>query len=113
MQLGTGVVGGRACILRRARNQRQRGKGRRRANLEDDRLRVGRDGAQERDDRLDVARERPCAVARARQTHPSQIRLSARQAGKGDSDRIRAGGIALGSLGGRLTHPGPVPDQRL
>jgi len=25
----------------------------------------------------------------------------------------RAGGIALGSLGGRLTHPGPAPDQRL
>jgi type I restriction enzyme R subunit len=72
------VVRGRAGILRRARNQRQRGQGARRADLEDDRPRAGRDRAQERDDRLDLAPERPRSATRARQAHPAQIRLPAR-----------------------------------
>ena len=69
--------------------------------LEDDRPRAGRDGAQECDDRLDLARKRPRSAARARQAHPPQIRLSARQAGESDANRLGAGGAVLGSLGNR------------
>jgi hypothetical protein len=72
-------------------------------NLEDDRPRAGRDGAQERDDRLDRARERPRSNARACQANIAQIRLSARQTGEGDSNGLGAGGTALRSLGRRLT----------
>ena len=69
--------------------------------LKDDRSRAGRDRAQECDNRLDPARERPRAIARGGQADPSQIRLSARQARKSHANRTGAGGVALGNLGGR------------
>ena len=69
--------------------------------LKDDRSRAGRDRAQECDNRLDPARERPRAIARGGQADPSQIRLSARQARKSQANRTGAGGVALGNLGGR------------
>ena len=56
----------------------------------------------ERHDRLDGPRERPRAAARARQAHPAQARLPARQAGEGDADGAGAGGGAVGALGGRI-----------
>jgi type I restriction enzyme R subunit len=48
-----------------------------------------------RHDRLDPARERAGAAARAGQAHPTQVRLSARQAGEGDPDGAGAGGVAF------------------
>jgi type I site-specific restriction-modification system R (restriction) subunit len=93
----------RRILLRRARNQRQRSQGIGRADLEDNRPRAGCDRAQQCDDRLDLARERPRAAPRVRQAHPPQVRLSARQAGKGNPDRPGTSGIALRGLGGRLT----------
>ena len=97
-----GALRGRAGLLRRARDQRQRGEGARRRDAPDDRARAGRDGAQERDHRLDAARERARAAPRPREAHPAQARLPAGQAGEGDADRARAGRGAVGGMGGRV-----------
>ena len=56
----------------------------------------------QRHDRLDAARERARAAARAGQAHPPQARLPARQAGEGDADRAGAGRGALRGMGGYL-----------
>ena len=61
--------------------------------------------AQKCDDRLDLARERPRSNARSRQADLAEIRLSARQAGKGNADRPGAGGASFRNLGDRLTRP--------
>ena len=55
------------------------------------RPRIGRDRAEQRQDRLDPSRERPCEPAPAGQADPAQARLSARQAGEGDADGAGTG----------------------
>ena len=67
--------------------------------LRGDRPGAGADGAGERDHRLDGARERARAAAGARQAHPAQVRLPARQAGEGNADGAGAGRAALRRLG--------------
>ena len=74
-------------MLRRARGQRQRGQGARRADLDQDRAGAGRDRLEERDDRLDGSGERPRLASGHREAHPAQAWLPARQAGEGDTDR--------------------------
>ena len=59
-----GLIGRRARVLRRARDERQRGQGARRRDAAHDRARARRDGAQERDDRLDDPRQRARAPAK-------------------------------------------------
>ena len=85
-----------ARLLRRAGNQRQRGEGAGRRDAANHRPRAGRDRAQERHDRLDGARERARAAARAGEAHPAQVRLSAGQAGEGDADGAGAGRGVVG-----------------
>ena len=91
----------RARLLRRARDQRQRGQGARRAETL---LAIAREltehGPDQRHDRLDRPRERPRPAPRPRQADPPQARLPARQAGEGDADRARAGRGAVGAVGG-------------
>jgi len=65
------------------------------------RARGGR--AQECHYRLDGARERAGAAPRHRETHSSQVRLSAGQAGKGNADCPRAGGGPERRMGGSLS----------
>ena len=101
---GVGSVRGGDRVLRRPRDERQRGRGARPAGAPDHRPRAHPDRARERHDRLDGPRERPRPPARPREAHPPQARLSTRQAGDGDPDRSRAGGGSLGALGCR---PGP------
>ena len=60
------------------------------------------DRSRERDDRLDPARERARSAPRAREAHPSQVRLSTRQAGEGDSDGAGTGGPAFRRMGSRV-----------
>ena len=54
-----GTLGGRAGLLRRTGDERQRGAGARRRDSPRHRPRARRNGPQQRHDRLDVARERP------------------------------------------------------
>ncbi len=60
------------------------------------------DRARERDDRLDPARERARPAARAREAHPSQVRLPAGQAGEGDPDGAGTSGPAFWRMGSRV-----------
>ena len=99
---GARAVGGRAGLLRRARDQRQRRQGAGRRDAADHRAGTGRDRARQRHDRLDGPRERPRAAARAGEAHPAQVRLPARQAGEGDADGAGAGGAAVRRVGGRV-----------
>ena len=65
------------------------------------RLRTGRDGPQQRHDRLDHARERQSQTAQLRPPHPAPTRIPARQAGESHSDRTGAGRSPLRCLGDR------------
>ena len=87
-------------LLRCPRNQRQRGPGPRRRDPARHRARARGDRAPQRHHRLDVARERTSAVTGAGASHPQPPRLSAGQAGAGDTHRPRAGRGAIGGLGG-------------
>ncbi len=51
---------------------------------------------------IDPPRERPRSAPRAREAHPSQVRLSTRQAGEGDSDGAGTGGPAFRRMGSRV-----------
>jgi hypothetical protein len=67
---------------------------------------VGRHGEEERHHRLDHTRQRTCPAPRNRKAHPTQVRLSARQAGEGHTDGAGTGGGAFAGVGGRVkSHP--------
>ena len=97
-----GSVGGRAGLLRRAGDERQRGAGARRRDSPRHRPRAGRHGPQQRHHRLDAARERARQPAASGAPHPPPARLPARQAGEGDTDSARAGRGAVRRLGSQL-----------
>ena len=94
-----GAVGGRAGLLRRPGDQRQRGPGPGRRDAPRHRAGARLDRSQQRHHRLDAARERPRPAPRARPAHSAQARLPAGQAGEGDADRAGAGGGAFGGVG--------------
>ena len=101
-----GAVRGRAGLLRRAGDQRQRRSGPRRRYAARHRPRAGGDRAAQRHHRLDPPRERARPAPRAGQARPAQARLPARQAGKGGADGPRTGGGPIGRVGGSLNRPG-------
>ncbi len=101
-----GAVRGRAGLLRRAGDERQRGQGARRRHAPDDRARAGGDGARQRHHRLDLARERPRAASRAGQADSAQARLPAGQAGEGDPDRAGAGRAPVRRVGDGVSGAG-------
>ena len=94
-----GAVGGRAGLLRRVGDQRQRGPSPRRRDAPRHRAGARADRPQQRHHRLDAARERARAAPRPRPAHPAQARLPAGQAGESDTDRPGAGGGAIGGVG--------------
>ena len=81
----------RARLLRRARRQRQRGAGAGRRHAVRHRPRARHDGPRQRHHRLDPARECPRQPSPARQAHPAEARLPARQAGGRDAHGAGAG----------------------
>ena len=89
------TLGGRAGLLRRPGDQRQRGPGARRRDPARHRTRAGRDGSKKRHHRLDPARERAGTATRAGQADPSEAWLSTGQARKGDADGARASSAAV------------------
>ena len=93
------AVGGRARLLRCARNQRQRSPGTWRRDPARHRPRTGRHRAPQRHHRLDPARERPCQPPPSGQAHPAQARLPTRQAREGDPNGTRTGRSTFGRLG--------------
>jgi type I restriction enzyme R subunit len=70
---------------------------------QEDRPGAGGGGSKERNHRLDSARERAGEPPRDRQTHPAQVRLSARQTGKGHADSPRTGRGPVRGLGERMS----------
>jgi len=70
-------------------------------------------GAGKRDHRLDAAGKRPCEPPPPCQANPSQARIPARQTGKGHADGDRAGGSAVGGVGGCVrTKSAPLRRRR-
>jgi hypothetical protein len=63
------------------------------------RARAGRHREAERHHRLDRKRVGPRQVARRREAHLAQVRLSAEQAGCRDEHGLAAGGVAFGTMG--------------
>ena len=61
-----------------------------------------RNGPQQRNDRLDAPRKRPRQPPPPGSTHPAQVRLPARQAGKSHNDRPGTSRSPLGRLGSRM-----------
>ena len=59
--------------------------------LESNRARISGNGEKECDDRLDGKRKRTSATPRPSEAHITEVRLSARQAGKIDADRPGTG----------------------
>jgi len=74
--------------------------------LNKDRTGTGHNGAKQRHHRLDHSGEHPRSTSGPRKAHPSQIRLPARQAGKGNTDRSRTGGSFVRGMGGRVSRSG-------
>ena len=99
---GPGSVGGRAGLLRRPGDERQRGAGARRRDSPRHRPRARRHGPQQRHHRLDAARERTRKPAASGAPHPPPARLPARQAGEGDTDSPGTGRGAVRRLGSQL-----------
>ena len=102
---------GRAGLLRRAGDQRQRGQGaRRRRRCET----IARElvATVRKNVTIDwTMRENVRAQLRVhRQAHPAQVRLSAGQAGEGDADGAGAGGGAVGGVGDRVRAHGQTPN---
>ena len=91
--------GRRTRVLRRPGNQPQRGSGARRRHPAGDRTRVGRYRTPQRHDRLDAARDRACQLAPAGAARAAQARLSAPQAGAGDTHGTGTSGGPFGWLG--------------
>ena len=73
-------------LLRRTRSQRQRRQSARRTDTRRYCSRAGGHRQEERHHRLDLARKRTSPTTRHRETHSPQIRIPARQAGKGNPD---------------------------
>ena len=95
-----GLSEGGTGLLRRPRDQRQRGPGPGRRDPARYRPRTGGNRAGQCHHRLDAAREHPRQPPPAGQAHPAQARLSARQAGEGDPDGNRTSRGAVRRLGG-------------
>ena len=100
-----GLNGGRTSLLRRPRDQRQRGQGAGRRDPPDHRAGARRGSEKQCHDRLDGQRERQGPDEEHSPPDPEQVRVSARQAGEGDPDSAGAGGIAIGGMGERLERP--------
>jgi type I restriction-modification system DNA methylase subunit len=103
---------GGAGLLRRARNERQRGQGARRRDAPHDRAGARRHGPEQRDHRLDPARERARAAPGAGQAHPPQARLPARQAGARDPDGAGAGRASVDGVGRMIGLPRAPVERR-
>jgi hypothetical protein len=89
----------RAGVLRRPRDQRQRGAGPGRAYPKANRARVGRDRAVQRDHRLGGAGERAGAAAAPGEAGAPEAQLPAGQAGEGNADGAGANGGAVRAVG--------------
>ena len=94
-----GAVGGRARLLRRAGDQRQRGSGAGRRGLARHRPRARRNRAWQRHHRLDAARECPRQSAPAGEADSEKARIPARQTGESDADGARTSGSAVRRVG--------------
>ena len=96
---GAGSFGGRAGLLRRLADERQRREGAGRRHAPWHRSRARADGPGQRHHRLDRPRERQGSAARPGEAHPAEARLPAGQAGECDPDCPRTGGGVVGCLG--------------
>ena len=80
------LSGRRTGLLRRARRQTTAPASARRRDAAWHRSPTCRDRTEQRDHRLDTARERPRQTPRSREAHPAEARLPAEQAGVADAD---------------------------
>ena len=113
----TGTFGGRAGLLRRAGNQRQRGPSPRRRDPARHRPRARGHRPKQCHHRLDAPRKRARQPPPPRPPHPPSARLPARPVGKSHQDRAGTSRGPLRRLGHRLTSalsaiPDPTRHQR-
>ena len=106
-----GTLGGRAGLLRRPGDQRQRRPGARQRDAAIDRERAGGDCAWQRHHRLDATRECARQSSPIGQAHSAQARLPAGQTGESNPDGARTGRGLVRRLGGVSSYsgrPGPL-----